>query len=93
MTLNQSAHIRSWYGVEREFERYHTRLRKKEQKKPIKIDFDHLILDAPENLNNQFVIQSTNNNQITTMQVDSKVSYDQLIEDFDKRENKRKKEG
>ena len=58
MTLNRSAHIRSWFGIEREFERYHTRLRKKELKKPMKINFDHQILDAPENLNNHFAIQN-----------------------------------
>lgn len=44
-TFNMSAHIRSVYGIEREFERYHTRLKKKQIQKQIEIEFDHPILD------------------------------------------------
>ena len=47
----------------------------------MKIDFEQQVLDAPENQNNHFAIR--NAPSIQNMEVDSKVSYDQLIQDFE----------
>jgi len=99
LAMSKGPLIRAWYGIEREFERYHARLKKKAMKKERAMEvvqIEHPVLDGLDQRNDHFAFYQNFESELKTQKMevqDENVSYEQFILDFDRKEQNRIKAG